>query len=315
VERRVPSGLRVCRKAATAQTIARQSANSRGLPVTTAGVTVNSLRAPPPCRRSPKMAPSRDRGSPCRLMVAGRVESISLVQKRARLNLHRFRESWLEEHKPEILHGDDRDSRSRGQAATTVRARRRTSHRAVEPVSARRPRPVRRGASTRRSSRWRRRKIRGPTRPAASQRGSRFHPSSRRRATGPSTNREGLAALKSRVAVREGRDHRGHASPALRRRPRLRGDGAKLRRAPRPAPIGIFRASRCGVRAREMGIARVRRQSPLGAPACTADQVDLWELNEAFARQVGLLPRQSWASVGEAQRRTGRDSDRPSIRQ
>ena len=35
------------------------------------------------------------------VMVAGGLESISLVQNE-HMNLHRFRESWLEEHKPEI---------------------------------------------------------------------------------------------------------------------------------------------------------------------------------------------------------------------
>ena len=35
------------------------------------------------------------------VMVAGGLESISLVQNE-HMNLHRFRESWMEDHKPEI---------------------------------------------------------------------------------------------------------------------------------------------------------------------------------------------------------------------
>ena len=44
------------------------------------------------------------------------------------------------------------------------------------------------------------------------------------------------------------------------------------------------------------------------------DDIGLWELNEAFASQVHLLPRQARHSHGEAQRRRRRDLDRPPLR-
>src|SRR2546421_10460285 len=84
---------------ATGANIARQSAIRAGLPVTTAGVTVNRF-----CSsglQTIAMAAQRVIVDKVPVMVAGGVESISLVQNE-HMNLHRFREAWLEEHKPEI---------------------------------------------------------------------------------------------------------------------------------------------------------------------------------------------------------------------
>src|SRR5215475_12035839 len=84
---------------AAGQNIARQSALRAGLPVTTGGVTVNRF-----CSsglQAIAMAAQRVIVDRVPIMVAGGLESISLVQNE-HMNLHRMRESWLEEHKPEI---------------------------------------------------------------------------------------------------------------------------------------------------------------------------------------------------------------------
>jgi acetyl-CoA C-acetyltransferase len=84
---------------ATGQNIARQAALRAGLPVTTAGVTVNRF-----CSsglQAIAMAAQRVIVDRVPVMVAGGLESISLVQNE-HMNLHRLREEWLEEHKPEI---------------------------------------------------------------------------------------------------------------------------------------------------------------------------------------------------------------------
>src|SRR2546422_9227633 len=84
---------------ATGSNIARQAAIRAGLPVTTAGVTVNRF-----CSsglQAIAMAAQRVIVDRVPVMVAGGLESISLVQNE-HMNLHRFREAWLEEHQPEI---------------------------------------------------------------------------------------------------------------------------------------------------------------------------------------------------------------------
>src|SRR5258706_10156147 len=80
---------------ATGSNIARQSAIRAGLPVTTAGVTVN-----PFCSsglQAIAMAAQRVIVDRVPVMVAGGLESISLVQNE-HMKLQRFRESWLEGH-------------------------------------------------------------------------------------------------------------------------------------------------------------------------------------------------------------------------
>src|ERR671937_2195874 len=83
----------------TGQNIARQAALRAGLPVSTAGVTVNRFCSSG--MQAIAMASHRVIVDRVPIVVAGGLESISLVQNE-HMNLHRFRESWLEEHKPEI---------------------------------------------------------------------------------------------------------------------------------------------------------------------------------------------------------------------
>ncbi len=83
---------------ATGGNIARQIALRAGLPITAAGVTVNRF-----CSsglQTIAMAAHAIIAGDAEVMVAGGVESISCVQNEA--NRHMFQDPWLLEHKPEI---------------------------------------------------------------------------------------------------------------------------------------------------------------------------------------------------------------------
>ena len=83
---------------ATGKNIARLSAYRAGLPVTTSGTTVNRF-----CSsglQAIAMAAQRVIVDRVPVTVAGGVESVSLVQPN--LNRHHFEEDWLMEHKPEL---------------------------------------------------------------------------------------------------------------------------------------------------------------------------------------------------------------------
>ena len=83
---------------ATGSNIARQAALRAGLPVTTSGVTVNRF-----CSsglQTIAMAAQRVIVDQVPVMVAGGVESISCVQNE--INRTFFKEPWLTEHKPDI---------------------------------------------------------------------------------------------------------------------------------------------------------------------------------------------------------------------
>ena len=83
---------------ATGKNIARLAAYRAGLPVTTSGTTVNRF-----CSSGLQaivMAAQRVVMDKVPVMVAGGVESVSLVQPN--LNRHYFEEDWLIEHKPEL---------------------------------------------------------------------------------------------------------------------------------------------------------------------------------------------------------------------
>jgi acetyl-CoA C-acetyltransferase len=84
---------------AAGHNIARQSALRAGLPVTTAGVTVNRFCSSG--MQAIAMAAHRVLVDRVPVMVAGGLESISLVQNEHQ-NKFRLREAWLDEHKPEI---------------------------------------------------------------------------------------------------------------------------------------------------------------------------------------------------------------------
>jgi acetyl-CoA C-acetyltransferase len=83
---------------ATGHNVARNAAVRGGLPVTASGTTVNRF-----CSsglQAISMAAQRIIVDKVPVMVAGGVESISLVQNN--MNLNHFTEEWLMEHKPEL---------------------------------------------------------------------------------------------------------------------------------------------------------------------------------------------------------------------
>jgi acetyl-CoA C-acetyltransferase len=83
---------------ATGMNIARQAALRAGLPITVGGVTVNRF-----CSsglQTIAMAAQRIIAGESDLLVAGGVESISCVQQE--MNKHMLADSWLKEHKPAI---------------------------------------------------------------------------------------------------------------------------------------------------------------------------------------------------------------------
>jgi acetyl-CoA C-acetyltransferase len=84
---------------ATGQNIARQAALRAGLPITTAGVTVNRFCSSG--MQAIAMAAHRVIVDRVPIMVAGGVESVSLVQNE-HFNNHRIHEPWIDEHKPEL---------------------------------------------------------------------------------------------------------------------------------------------------------------------------------------------------------------------
>ena len=84
---------------ATGQNIARQAALRAGLPITTAGVTVNRFCSSG--MQAIAMAAHRVIVDRVPVMVAGGLESVSLVQNE-HFNNHRIHEPWIDEHKPEL---------------------------------------------------------------------------------------------------------------------------------------------------------------------------------------------------------------------
>ena len=83
---------------ATGHNVARLAAIRAGLPVTTAGTTINRF-----CSsglQAISVAAQRVLTDRVPIMVAGGVESISLVQ--TTLNKEHFTEAWLMRHKPEL---------------------------------------------------------------------------------------------------------------------------------------------------------------------------------------------------------------------
>jgi acetyl-CoA C-acetyltransferase len=264
---------------ATGHNIARQAALRAGLPVTTAGTTVNRF-----CSsglQAIAMAAHRVIVDRVPVVVAGGVESISLVQNE-HMNLHRLREPWLEEHKPEIY-------MTMIETAEVV-ARRYFITREQQDEYA----------------------LVSQQRTAAAQREGRFAAEIvpftttkvvQDKATGevreeevtldrdegnrPDTTREGLAALKP-VTGEKGTITAGNASQLSDGASACVVMDARLAERRGLQPLGIFRGfTVAGCEPDEMGIGPVFAVPRLLERAgLRLEQVDLWELNEAFAVQV-----------------------------
>jgi len=264
---------------ATGQNIARQAALRAGLPVTTAGVTVNRFCSSG--MQAIAMAAHRVIVDRVPIMVAGGLESISLVQNEHQ-NKFRVRESWLDERKPEIY-------MSMIETAEVVAKRYDITREAQDEYA-----------------------LISQQRTAAGQRAGRFDaeivPLATRKlvqekATGemreeevtlkqdegnrPDTTAEGLAALKP-VTGEKGHITAGNASQLS--------DGAsacvvmdsKLAERRGLRPLGVFRGfTVAACEPDEMGIGPVFAVPRLlERVGLRMEDIDLWELNEAFAVQV-----------------------------
>ncbi|PYM08263.1 MAG: acetyl-CoA C-acyltransferase [Candidatus Rokuibacteriota bacterium] len=264
---------------ATGHNIARQAALRAGLPVTTAGATVNRFCSSG--MQAIAIAAHRVLVDRAPIVVAGGLESISLVQTEHQ-NTFRLHEAWLDEHKPEIY-------MSMIETAEVVAQRYDITREAQDAYA-----------------------LVSQQRIAAGQRAGRFDaeivPLTTRKLTQdkttgetreeevtltkdegnrPDTTAEGLAALKP-VTGEKGHITAGNASQLS--------DGASAcvvmdsRLAERRGlePLGIYRGlAVAACEPDEMGIGPVfavpRLLERFGL---RMDDIDLWELNEAFAVQV-----------------------------
>jgi len=264
---------------ATGQNIGRQSALRAGLPVTTAGVTVNRFCSSG--MQAIAMAAQRVILDKVPIIVAGGVESISLVQTDHQ-NKHRIREEWIDAHKPELY-------MTMIETAEVVAKRYYITREAQDEYA-----------------------LASQQRTAAGQRNGRFDaeivPLTTRKlvqdkATGeiheeevtltkdegnrPDTTSEGLAALKP-VTGEKGHITAGNASQLSDGASACVVMDARLAERRGLTPLGIYRGlAVAACEPDEMGIGPVfavpRLLERFGLKM---DDIDLWELNEAFAVQV-----------------------------
>ncbi len=263
---------------ATGHNVARMGAIRAGLPVTTSATTVNRF-----CSsglQTIAMAAQRVIVDGVPVMAAGGVESVSLVQNN--LNTKHYTEECLMKHKPELW-------MSMIDTADTVAARYEVDREAQDEYA-----------------------LRSQMRTAASQQAGKFDdeivplPSvmlvtdketgetSEREVTlekdegnRPSTNPEGLAALKP--VMGEGKHiTAGNASQLSDGASACIVMDAKLAEQRGLEPLGYFRGfAVAGCEPDEMGIGPVFAVPRLLERAgLSVDDIDLWELNEAFAVQV-----------------------------
>lgn len=263
---------------ATGQNIARLSAVRAGLPVSTAATTVNRF-----CSsglQAISMAAHRVMVDGVPAMVAGGVESISLTQ--ANLNKVHLTESWLMEHKPALWmtmietadnvaarYGVSREA----QDAYAAESQRRTAAAQAEGRVSDEIVPM---ESTMLVKDKETGEVSEKTVTLAKDEGNR-----------PSTTADALAALEP---VR-GPDQfitAGNASQLSDGASACVVMDAKLAEQRNIEPLGIYRGLvAAGCEPDEMGIGPVFAVPRLLERAgLTVDDIDLWELNEAFASQV-----------------------------
>ena len=262
---------------ATGSNIARQIALRAGCPVTVPAATVNRF-----CSSGLQtivLAAQRIMTGEGDVIVAGGVESISCVQNEQ--NRHMLREPWLAAHKPEVYwtmletaetvakrYGISRERQdaygvqSQQRAAAAVAAGRFAGE--IVPIT------VTMGVAEKETSRIFTKEV-----TLAADEGIRAD-----------TTYEGVAKIKP--AVPGGTVAAGNASQFSDGAAAcvVMSDGAAARRG--LAPLGVFRAfAVAGCEPDEMGIGPVFAvRKLLAKTGLTIDDIDLWELNEAFAVQV-----------------------------
>ncbi len=263
---------------ATGKNIARLSTIRAGLPVTTAATTVNRL-----CSsglQAIALACQRVMLDGVPIAVAGGVESISLVQ--ANLNQHHFTEAWLMRHKPELW-------MPMIETADIV-ARRYAISREVQDEYA--LTSERRTAAAQDAGRFDREIVPLTTTKLTKDRDSGdMHEETvtlaRDEGNRPDTSADGLASLSP---VR-GDDHSitaGNASQLSDGASACVVMNARLAERRGLEPLGVFRGfAVAGCEPDEMGIGPVFAVPRLlERHGLRVDDIDLWELNEAFAVQV-----------------------------
>ena len=262
---------------ATGGNIARQIALRAGLPVTTAGITVNRF-----CSsglQSIAMASQRIMAGEGGIYAAGGVESISCVQNE--MNKHMAREDWLTENKPELYWPMLRTAETVAKRYDISRERQdeygaRSQQRAAAALAAGKfgdeivPMKVVMGIADKETARVTTKEV-----TVSADEGIRAD-----------TTYEGVSKI--RPAIEGGCIAAGNASQFS--------DGAsacivmdgKAAAARKLQPLGIFRGfAVAGCEPDEMGIGPVFAVPKLLKRAgLRVEDVGLWELNEAFAVQV-----------------------------
>ncbi len=262
---------------ATGGNIARQIALRAGLPVTTAGITVNRF-----CSsglQSIAMASQRIMAGEGGIYAAGGVESISCVQNE--MNKHMLREDWLTENKPELYWPMLQTAETVAKRYKISRERQdeygaRSQQRAAAALAAGKfsdeivPMKVVMGIADNETARVTTKEV-----TVSADEGIRAD-----------TTYEGVSKI--RPAIEGGCIAAGNASQFS--------DGAsacivmdgKTAAAGKLAPLGVFRGfAVAGCEPDEMGIGPVFAVPKLLKRAgLKVEDVGLWELNEAFAVQV-----------------------------
>jgi acetyl-CoA C-acetyltransferase len=262
---------------ATGVNIARQSALRAGLPVTTSGVTVNRF-----CSsglQTIAMAAQRVIVDQVPVMVAGGVESISCVQNEA--NRHMINDGWLKQHKPELYW-------PMLQTAENVAKRYNISKERQDEYGVQ---SQQRAAAAQAAGKFNdeivpMKVIAGVVDKATGMMVSKEMTASADEGIRADTTLEGVSKI--RTAIPGGVITAGNASQFS--------DGAsacvvmdrKLAEQRGLAPLGIFRGfTVAGCEPDEMGIGPVFAVPRLLERAgLKVEDIDLWELNEAFAVQV-----------------------------
>ncbi len=262
---------------ATGGNIARQIALRAGLPVTTAGITVNRF-----CSsglQSIAIASQRIMAGEGAIYAAGGVESISCVQNE--MNKHMAREDWLTENKPELYWPMLQTAETVAKRYDISRERQdeygaRSQQRAAAALAARKfgdeivPMKVVMGIADKETARMTTKEV-----TVSADEGIRAD-----------TTYEGVSKI--RPAIEGGCIAAGNASQFS--------DGAsacivmdgKAAAARKLEPLGIFRGfAVAGCEPDEMGIGPVFAVPKLlKRSGLKVEDVGLWELNEAFAVQV-----------------------------
>jgi acetyl-CoA C-acetyltransferase len=261
---------------ATGHNIARMAAIRAGMPVTVCGMTVNRF-----CSsglQTIAIAAQRIMSGEASVLVAGGLESISLVQDGKSENPH---EDWLWEHKPEMW-------MPMIETADIVAARYNVSREAQDAYALE---SQRRTASAQQARKFDDEIVPLPTRKKVVNKDTKvetIEPVTLGKDEGnrPDTSMEGLAGLKP---VREGGFiTAGNASQLSDGASACVVMEAKLAEKKGLKPLGTFRGfAVAGCEPDEMGIGPVFAVPKLLQRAgLEMDDVDLWELNEAFASQV-----------------------------